>query len=258
MKAAKIDLGGLERCFVLDGNALAAFEEATGSNMMKQESWTALKEGIDFKMIRTFAWAMLQSTDPPPAIREVGGWINIQNAAAVASKIIQAITGTEFPVDDARSLAPFVPTPEMVIERMLDIAELKAGETLVDPGCGDGRVLAAALKRGASAIGYELNVERAALAHENAPRATIHVSDAMDGSFDADVVFLYLLTTSNAKLLDKLQRELRPGARVVSHDFDGMIGWTPYMKETLAGDNGRAHTIYAWRMNEAHAESPAA
>ncbi len=125
-------------------------------------------------------------------------------------------------------IAPFVPSPLPVVEYMLKLADLKAGEVLFDLGAGDGRtVIMAAKAFGARAVGVELREDLAKKAlstiHENglADRVTIVNGDLFSVNLSsADVVFLYLTTSANEKIRPKLENELRKGVRVVSHDYE--------------------------------------
>lgn len=159
-------------------------------------------------------------------------------------------------VDHAKSLAPYVPSPQPIVERMLDAAQLKPGETVVDLGCGDGRILITAAKKyGAKAIGFELNRKLVALAREDAERQKLSGSvSIIEGNLldadltGADVVTLYLLTDSNSKLRPNLEKYLRPGARVVSHDFE-ISGWKPKTVEEVHV-HGRNHKIYVYQIEK--------
>jgi len=147
---------------------------------------------------------------------------------------------------------PFVPTPVEVIRRMLQMADLKPGELLLDLGCGDGRVLIVAAKEfGARAVGIEVRSDLASRAAYNAMKEG--VSDrvlVINGNFfeiklpPADVIFMYLLTSVNERLRPKLEREAKPGARIVSHDFE-VTGWRPKMVEDFR-DGGRSHRLYLY------------
>jgi SAM-dependent methyltransferase len=123
--------------------------------------------------------------------------------------------------------APWVPTHRATVDRMLRMAGVKPGETVYDLGCGDGRVLVAAARRfGARAVGVELDMGRylwsllvvtalGLLGRVRVIRADLFSVDLSP----ADVVFCYLLQDTNERLKDKLRKELRPGARVVSNTF---------------------------------------
>ena len=152
------------------------------------------------------------------------------------------------------NLAPFVPTPEPVVDRMLTAAELKPGETLYDLGCGDGRILfEAAQKFGAHAVGVELSSKLVLGVNERV--RTLGLQDlitVIEGNLlnvnlrPADVVTLYLLRLSNEKLKPNLKKQLKPGARVVSHDYE-IMGWKPDRIDRVMVYQ-RAHTIYVYRM----------
>lgn len=159
---------------------------------------------------------------------------------------------------------PYVPTPPEVVTGMLDLAELKAGERLIDLGSGDGRIPIAAAKRGATALGVEIDhrlVTRArslAQIADQSARARFLRADLFSVSLrDADVVTLYLLPDVNRRLKPKLLNELRPGARVVSHAFD-MGDWTPDVTRSIAERQVYLWTIPAtaggdWRLTGADA-----
>ena len=148
--------------------------------------------------------------------------------------------------------APYVSTPEPVVKAMLALANVRKDDVVYDLGCGDGRiVIAAARDYGASGVGIDLDPRRIEQATAGARSAG--VSDrvrftrqdlfATDFS-EATVMTLYLFPEMNERLRPKLRAELRPGARVVSHQF-GIKGWMADREETVwAGE--MAHQIYAW------------
>ncbi|MEJ7616399.1 MAG: methyltransferase domain-containing protein [Pyrinomonadaceae bacterium] len=147
---------------------------------------------------------------------------------------------------------PYVPTPPGVVAKMLELAELKPTDTLYDLGSGDGRiVITAAQKFGVQGVGFDLNPQRIRESNENARRAGVveHVKFVEQDLFevdlrDASVVTLYLLPDVNAKLLGKFQSELKPGTRVVSHNYP--IGtWEPNRVVELDIDKVK-HYVYFW------------
>ncbi len=147
----------------------------------------------------------------------------------------------------------FVPTPEEVVGQMLKLADVHKGDVVYDLGCGDGRMVIAAAKLGARGVGIDINPERIKESRENARKAEVtdrvsfRTEDLFEADFkDATVVTLYLLQSLNEKLRPKLWRDLRPGTRVVSHDFD-MGDWTPE-KEIHVDVEGRSHTVYLWKI----------
>jgi predicted RNA methylase len=154
-------------------------------------------------------------------------------------------------------IAPFVPSPFQVIQYMLKLANLKAGEVLFDLGAGDGRtVIMAAKTFGARAVGVELREDLAKKAlssiHDNglADRVTIVNGDMFSVNLtSADVVFLYLTTSANEKIRPKLENDLKKGVRVVSHDYE-IVGWKPLKVENFC-ENPKlgypSHTIYLYQ-----------
>jgi tRNA A58 N-methylase Trm61 len=142
----------------------------------------------------------------------------------------------------------FVPTPEDVVEQMLKLANVHKGDVVYDLGCGDGRtVITAAKTFGVRAVGIDINPERIKESLENARKAgvmdrvTFRNEDLFEANIkEATVVTLYLLQSLNVKLRPKLWKELKPGTRVVSHDFD-MGDWKPDKQIELD-----EHTIYLW------------
>jgi hypothetical protein len=155
------------------------------------------------------------------------------------------------PVED-RLDVPYVPTPTEVVARMLKMANVNKGDMLYDLGSGDGRiVITAAREYGARGVGYDLNPQRIKESNENARRAGItnRVRFTQQDLFEADlsgatVVTLYLLPDVNLKLRPKLLRELRPGTRIVSHNYH-MGDWQP---EAVAEVEvkGTKHYVYSW------------
>jgi len=153
-----------------------------------------------------------------------------------------------------QSLAPFVPSPHAVVEKMLEAAAVKPGETVYDLGCGDGRILIAAVRKfRARGVCVELSPELVQKTRQEIRRLGLEdriqviEGDLLDADLrQADVVTLYLLTSSNEILKPKLESSLRRGARVVSHDFI-IPGWEAERVEKVQA-SGRTHTIYVYRM----------
>ena len=153
---------------------------------------------------------------------------------------------------DERSLAPFVPSPQEVVDKMLQVANIKKDDTVYDLGCGDGRIiLTAAQKFGARSVGVELDPDLYKKTRDRIhelkldDRVRVIQGNLLDVDLSpATIVTLYLLTDSNSKLKPNLEKYLRPGSRVVSHDFQ-MMGWTPAKVEHVKRDS-RDHTIYLY------------
>jgi hypothetical protein len=161
-------------------------------------------------------------------------------------------------------IVPYVPTPEDIVEKMLELAKVKPDDVVYDLGSGDGRiVITAAQKFGAHAVGVELDPDlckqssdqitklglqgRAQILHENMFSVNVH---------RATVVTLYLLTAVNEKLRPMLEKELRPGARIVSHDFQ-VPGWEPEETLVVTSKNGIAHNLYLYVRPQSSVWTPA-
>jgi precorrin-6B methylase 2 len=173
---------------------------------------------------------------------------------AVLGLMLAALPAYSQKFSNPDTLGPDMPTPPQVIERMLDDAHLRSNETLIDLGCGEGRILImAAQKYKAHAVGIELSRD---IADKTTARikamgleqlvSIVHGNALHYDLSAADVVTLYFLTSSNDRLKPALEKYLRPTARVVSHDYE-IRGWKPTMKESVAVD-GRQHAIYVYTM----------
>jgi SAM-dependent methyltransferase len=147
----------------------------------------------------------------------------------------------------------FVPTPPEVVDRMLTIANVNKNDILYDLGSGDGRIpITAVRERGVQrAVGIDINPKRIRDANARARRAGIADrvqflnQDLFESNFkEATVVTLYLLPKLNVKLRPQLLTQLKPGSRVVSHNFD-MGEWAPERTERV-DVHGQTHTVYLW------------
>jgi tRNA A58 N-methylase Trm61 len=155
---------------------------------------------------------------------------------------------------DTAKLAPYYPTPETVVERMLKLGGLKPGEKMYDLGSGDGRlVIMAADKFKADSTGVEYDADLwkqssdriKALGLEK--RARIIHGDITKQDFSAaNLLTVYLLPSSNDKIRPMLEKQLKPGTRIVAHDFM-FQGWAPVKEEHVEDDGeGRSHTLYLY------------
>jgi predicted RNA methylase len=184
-------------------------------------------------------------------------WPVIVAAAALASLPVAAQNPRY-----ANKLAPFVTSPVKIVDRMLELANLKPGETLYDLGCGDGRILiAAAEKYKVKAVGVEISPKLVAEAQANieksglSDQARVIKGDLLDTDLSgADVVTIYLATSLNRKLRPRLERFLKAGARVISHDY-AVPGWKPSRVERA--DDRHVHLIYVYDMPPAKADASA-
>lgn len=163
-----------------------------------------------------------------------------------------AQTGQKRP--DAPQLAPYVPTPAEVVDRMLQLGQVTKKDMLFDLGCGDGRIPITAAKRfGTRGVGVDIDPQRIAEANANAKKegvshlVTFRLQDALTTDVsEATVVTLYLLSASNLKLRPILTRQLKPGARIVSHAFS-MGDWQPDKVDTFVDTSGTTRTLYLWK-----------
>jgi cyclopropane fatty-acyl-phospholipid synthase-like methyltransferase len=145
---------------------------------------------------------------------------------------------------------PFVPTPPEVVDRMLEMAQVKSGDVIYDLGSGDGRIIIQAAKRyGVKGVGIEIDTELVQKAKDNAFKEKVghlvefRLQDALTVDVSpATIVTLYMLPEFNAKLRPILEKQLKPGSRVVSHDFQ-IQGWVPDKVERIKGDVFHDHTV---------------
>jgi SAM-dependent methyltransferase len=153
-------------------------------------------------------------------------------------------------ISESKKIVPFVPTPENVVDKMIELAGVKKGDIVYDLGSGDGRIVIAAAKRGARAIGFEIDPDLVTESRANIQKAgvqefaEIRNQDILTVDLSgASVVTMYLLPDVNLKLRPNLQKQLKPGSRIVSHAFD-MGDWKADKVEQV---NGR--TIYLWTIS---------
>lgn len=158
---------------------------------------------------------------------------------------------------ESKKIVPYVPTPQDVVDRMLQIAGVQKGDVVYDLGSGDGRIVVTAAKKyGVKAIGFEIDPERIKESHENIQKAgveelvEIRQQDILTVDLSgASVLTMYLLPDVNLKLRPTIQRQMKPGSRIVSHDFD-MGDWKPERTERIKDASGWDHTIYLWRIGK--------
>ncbi|MGH7854964.1 MAG: SAM-dependent methyltransferase [Candidatus Binatia bacterium] len=164
--------------------------------------------------------------------------------------------GADFPEE-----IPFVPTPIEVVDKMLELAEVKKSDVIYDLGSGDGRiVIRAAKKYGARAVGIEMDQLLLQKARQDAKAAGVshlvefRAEDALQTDLSrATVVTLYMLPWFNEKMKPNLKKHLKPGARIVAHDF-GIEGWQPHKTlklpewELKPGGYKHQHVLYLWKI----------
>lgn len=146
-----------------------------------------------------------------------------------------------------KKIVPFVPTPQEVVDKMIELGGVKKGDTHYDLGSGDGRIVISAAKKGAKGVGFEIDPDLVKESQENIKKAGVenlaeirHQDILTVDLSPASVVTMYLLPDVNLKLRPNVLSQMKPGSRVVSHAFD-MGDWKPDKTEKV---NGR--TIYLW------------
>jgi SAM-dependent methyltransferase len=152
-------------------------------------------------------------------------------------------------------IVPYVPTPQEVVERMLSLAQVKKGDVVYDLGSGDGRIVVTAAKKyGVKAIGFEIDPERIKESHENIKKAgvenlvEIRQQDIRTVDLSgATVLTMYLLPEVNLMIRPNIWKQMKPGSRVVSHDFD-MGDWKPLKTEHIKDGSSWDHTLYLWHV----------
>jgi protein-L-isoaspartate O-methyltransferase len=189
------------------------------------------------------------------------GWFAVYAALPALLFFCQPASPQSVPLEPSQTdagkylehIVPYVPTPMVVAQKMLEVAKVQPDDVVYDLGSGDGRiVIMAAQKFGAHAVGVELNSDlyekssqriqklglqdRAQIIHENMFEVNVR---------HATVVTLYLLTTVNERLRPMLERQLRSGARIVSHDFQ-VPGWQPSQTVEVTSENGVVSKIFLY------------
>jgi protein-L-isoaspartate O-methyltransferase len=152
-------------------------------------------------------------------------------------------------------LAPYYPTPEIIVEKMLRFGEVKPGEKVYDLGSGDGRiVIMAAKKFKANAVGVEFDdslwkqsSDKIAKLGLTANARIVHGDLLLQDYSDADLITVYLLPMSNDKVTPILEKQLKKGTRIVAHDFE-FSAWKPEKIQDIDDDGeGRSHRLYLYR-----------
>ena len=152
-------------------------------------------------------------------------------------------------------IVPYVPTPQEVVDRMLDLAGVKKGDVVYDLGSGDGRIVVTAAKKfGVKAIGFEIDPQRIKESHENIKKAgvekLVEIRQQDIRSVDlseATVLTMYLLPEVNLMVRPNIWKQMKAGSRIVSHDFD-MGDWKPLKTEHIKDGSNWDHTLYLWHV----------
>jgi protein-L-isoaspartate O-methyltransferase len=180
--------------------------------------------------------------------------MHLMSLLVLAAVPLLSLVGQE-KQEEIEKLAPYYPTPETIVEKMLQMGGLKAGEKMFDLGSGDGRIVIMAARRfHADATGIEFDDDLWRQSSERIKSlglqktARIIHGDILKQDFSsADLVTVYLLPVSNEKIRPLLEKQLKKGTRLVAHDF-GIAGWTAEKEEQIEDDGeGRSHTLYLYR-----------
>jgi SAM-dependent methyltransferase len=174
-------------------------------------------------------------------------------AAAAPMTRATAAAGVSIRPQAPPSLAPFSATPQEVVDRMLQLAEVTKKDVVYDLGSGDGRLVITAAKRyGARGVGIDIDPALVARSRANARKEGVEAlvefrqQDALTVDVSpASVVTLYLLSGANLQLRPRLQQQLEPGSRIVSHEF-GMGDWVPTRTDTITDQRGTSRLLYLW------------
>src|SRR5262244_680462 len=157
--------------------------------------------------------------------------------------------------DEGQKIVPYVPTPQEVVQRMLEMAQVKKGDVVYDLGSGDGMIVVTAAKKyGVKAIGFEIDSERIKESQENIKKAGVgHLVEIRQQDIrtvdlsPASVLTMYLLPEVNLMIRPNIWKQMKPGSRVVSHDFD-MGDWKPLKTEHIKDGSTWEHTLYLWHV----------
>ena len=202
----------------------------------------------------------MQRAKHPIELLRSRGWFAVFVPALLV--FCQAVAAQSVPISPAETdsgkylehIVPYVPTPMLVVQRMLEVAKVQPDDVVYDLGSGDGRiVIMAAQQYRAVATGIELDLDLVRLSTAKIRQlglggtATIIYGDILKQDYSsADLITVYLLPDSNLKLRPILDAQLKAGTRIVAHDFP-IGGWAPVKEVTIADDGeGRSHTLYLY------------
>jgi precorrin-6B methylase 2 len=175
------------------------------------------------------------------------GLFVLSTIAVIAPNPLDGVALAQDSIFENKKIVPFVPTPQEVVDKMVELAGVKKGDVVYDLGSGDGRIVITAAKKGAKAVGFEIDGDLVKQSRDNIRKAgvqdqaEIRQQDILTVDLAAaSVVTMYLLPDVNLQLRPNILSQLKPGSRVVSHAFD-MGDWKPERTERVEG-----RTLYLW------------
>jgi SAM-dependent methyltransferase len=182
----------------------------------------------------------------------------INSLALVVLLIAPALFNLRLAQSQEGKIVPYVPTPQEVVDRMLELAQVKKGDVVYDLGSGDGRIVVTAAKKyGVRAIGFEIDPERIKESTENIKKAGVgHLVEIRQQDIrtvdlaPASVLTMYLLPEVNLLIRPNIWKQMKPGSRIVSHDFD-MGEWKPLKTENMKDSSNWDHILYLWHVQDA-------
>jgi SAM-dependent methyltransferase len=182
----------------------------------------------------------------------------INSLALVVLLIAPALFNLRLAQSQEGKIVPYVPTPQEVVDRMLELAEVKKGDVVYDLGSGDGRIVVTAAKKyGVRAIGFEIDPQRIKESTENIKKAGVgHLVEIRQQDIrtvdlaPASVLTMYLLPEVNLLIRPNIWKQMKPGSRIVSHDFD-MGEWKPLKTENMKDSSNWDHILYLWHVQDA-------
>lgn len=175
------------------------------------------------------------------------GLLVLSTFTVIAQDSQYSIAMAQDSIFENKKIVPFVPTPQEVVDKMVELAGVKKGDVVYDLGSGDGRIVITAAKKGAKAVGFEIDGDLVKQSRDNIRKAgvqdqaEIRQQDILTVDLSAaSVITMYLLPDVNLQLRPNILSQLKAGSRVVSHAFD-MGDWQPDRTERVEG-----RTLYLW------------
>jgi precorrin-6B methylase 2 len=215
----------------------------------------AKKRLIEPALLDTSETVRIASTSTETSEVTMSRWLRFACIALAIAFVNPAVTAMRPAAAQEGKIVPYVPTPQEVVDRMLELAQVKKGDVVYDLGSGDGRIVVTAAKKyGVKAIGFEIDPERIKESHENIKKAgvgqlvEIRQQDIRTVDLSqASVLTMYLLPEVNLMIRPNIWKHMKPGSRVVSHDFD-MGDWKALKTEHIKDGSGWDHTLYLWHV----------